>query len=85
MARKKSPLSGLRCEFCGAALSTWAFKKLHDEEFHDWMNLRCDTCGAAFKRDERWQLCDVWEHFCDDDRSGKVGIRDWTGRTSQPK
>jgi|ERR1019366_3461593 hypothetical protein len=76
MARKKSPLDGLRCDFCGAALSTWAFKKWHDEKFHDWLNLRCGTCESPFSEtDGNWHLFDVWQHHCADGRFGKVAPR----------
>jgi hypothetical protein len=73
MAKKRSPLDGLRCEFCGVALSTWAFKKWHDENVHDWLNLRCATCGSAFnENDASWHRFDVWRHRCPDGRSGTV-------------
>jgi hypothetical protein len=76
MARKKSPLDGLHCKFCGVALSTWEFKKWHDEEWHDWLNMRCDACGSRFSEtDGSWQLFDVWEHSCTDGRMGKVARR----------
>jgi hypothetical protein len=76
VARKKSPLDGLRCDFCGVAFNTWEFKKWHDEEWHDWSNMRCDACGSGFsKTDGSWELFDVWEHSCADGRMGKVARR----------
>jgi hypothetical protein len=77
MARKRSPLDGLRCEFCGAALSTWEFKKWHDENVHDWLNLHCAACDSAFdESDARWHCFNVWTHRCPDGSTGTVARKE---------
>jgi len=61
------------------------FKKWHDENAHDWLNLHCAMCGATFDEgDNSWCRFDIWTHRCPDGRSGTVARKEWPATATSP-